>query len=230
MSNIQTNLPAASETNTEENSTLPSGIVRNISFSNIRATVAKPQPLTGSEFISNYNPGEMFSCITLNAYDEGFLENITFDNVHVTFPGGGTAEQAAVRDVPKVAGEYYTMGVPPSYALFARNVRGLTLQNVRFEIAASDLRPAVVFDHLSDAAVNGLSVQGDPGAESALRFIGTQDVLLSAARLLKPSPVFLQVEGASNAGIMLDGGDVSKAGTPVAFKGGALEGAVKVRG
>ena len=230
MSNIQTNLPAASETNTEENSTLPSGIVRNISFSNIRATVAKPQPLTGSEFISNYNPGEMFSCITLNAYDEGFLENITFDNVHVTFPGGGTAEQAAVRDVPKVAGEYYTMGVPPSYALFARNVRGLTLQNVRFEIAASDLRPAVVFDHLSDAAVNGLSVQGDPGAESALRFIGTQDVLLSAARLLKPSPVFLQVEGAGNAGITLDGGDVSKAGTPVAFKGGALEGAVKVRG
>ncbi len=225
----QTNLPSSSETNTEENSALPPGIVRNISFTGIRATVAKPQPLTGSEFVSTYNPGEIFSGITLNAYDEGFLENIVFDNVQVTFPGGGTAEQAAVRDVPKVAGEYYTMGVPPSYGLFARNVRGLTLQNVRLEIAASDLRPAVVFDHVSDAAVNGLNVQGDSGAESALRFIGSQDVLLSATRLLKPAPVFLQVEGTDNSGITLDGGDVSKATTPVAFKSGAAESSVKLR-
>lgn len=230
LANTQTNLPSASETNTGEDSSLPPGIVRNISFSNIRATVAKPLPLTDAEFSSTYNPGEIFSGITLNAYDEAFLDNINFDNVHVTFPGGGTAEQAAVREVPKVAGEYYTMGVPPSYALFARNVRGLTLQNVRFELAAADLRPALVFDHVNDAAVNGLSVQGDPGSESALRFIGTRDVLLSAARLLKPAPVFLQVEGAGNEGITLDGGDVSKAATPVAFKNGAAENSVKVRG
>lgn len=225
-----TSVPSASETNTEDDGSLPPGVVRNISFSNIRATVAKPQPLTDSKVISAYNPGEVFSCITLNAYDEGFIENVTFDDVHVTFPGGGTAEQAAVREVPKVAGEYYTMGVPPSYGMFARNVRGLTLQNVRFDIAASDLRPAMVFDHVTDAAVNGLSVQGDAGAESALRFIGTQEVLLSATRLLKPAPVFLQVEGTGNADIILDGGDVSKAGTAVAYKNGAEEGSVKVRG
>jgi polygalacturonase len=229
MANTQTNLPSASETNTEEDSSVPPGIVRNISFSNIRATIAKPLPLTDSEVVSGYNPGEVFSGITLNAYDEGFLENINFDNVHVTFPGGGTAEQAAVRDVPKVAGEYYTMGVPPSYALFARNVRGLTLQNVRFEISASDLRPAMVFDHVSDAAVNGFSVQGDPGAESVLRFIESKDVLLSAARLLKPAPIFLQVEGPTNEGITLDGGDLSKAAAPVAFKNGAVDNSVKVR-
>lgn len=228
--NTQTNLPSASETNTEEDNSLPQGVVRNISFSNIRATVAKPLPLTDAEYISKYNPGEVFSCITLNAYDESFLENISFSNVHVTFPGGGTAEQAAVREVPKVAGEYYSMGIPPSYALFARNVRGLTLDNVRFEIAASDLRPALVFDHVRDAAVNGLSVQGDAGAESVLRFIESQDVFLGAARLLNAAPVFLQVEGADNAGIIIDGGDISKATIPVAFKNGAMENAVKLRG
>lgn len=229
ISNTQTNLTSASETNTEEDKSLPPGVVRNVSFSNIRATVAKPLPLTDAEYISTYNPGEVFSCITLNAYDENFLENISFSNVHVTFPGGGTAEQAAVRDVPKVAGEYYTMGVPPAYALFARNVRGLTLDNTRFEMATPDLRPAIVFDHVVDAAVNGLSVQGLQDAESSLRFIESRDVLLGSPRLLKPAAVFLQVEGAANENIIIDGGDISKAATPVAFKNGADEKAVKVR-
>jgi polygalacturonase len=223
-------LPSASETNVAEDPSVAPGIVRNITFSNIRATVGKPGPLVDAEFQSNYNPGEVFSGITLNAYDDNYLENINFDNVHITFPGGGTAEQAAVREVPKVAGEYYTMGVPPAYALFARNVRGLTLQNVRFEIAASDLRPAVVFDHVNDAAVNGFSVQGDGGAESVLRFIESQDVLLSAIRVLKSGAVFLQVEGAANENITIDGGDLSKAVTPVVFKNGAEEKAVKLHG
>ena len=115
---VSTNQPASSESNTEADAQLPPGVVRNISFHGIRATVTKPLPLTGSEFVSTYNPGEIFSCITLNGFDDGVLENITFDDVHITFPGGGTAEQGAVRAVPKVAGEYYSMGVPPACGLF----------------------------------------------------------------------------------------------------------------
>lgn len=225
----QTNLPSASETNTEDDKSLPSGVVRNISFSNIRATIAKPLPLTDAEYVSTYNPGEVFSCITLNAYDENFLENISFSNVHCTFPGGGAAEQAAVRDVPKVAGEYYSMGVPPAYALFARNVRGLTLENVRFELAAADLRPALVLDHVRDVAAIGLSVAGARDAESALRVINSQDALLTAARLLTPAAVFLQAEGSASANISVDGGDISKAAVPVTFLNGATEKSVKLR-
>src|SRR5581483_9499395 len=120
---------------------------------------SKPVQLADVDFTSNYNPGEVFSCMVLNGMGDAYLENISFSDVHVTFPGGGTVEQGAVRDVPKVAGEYYAIGVPPAYALYARNVRGLTLHNVRFEMADADLRPAVVFDHVTDAAVNGMSVQ-----------------------------------------------------------------------
>ena len=204
-------------------------IIRNIVFSGIRATVVKPFPLPESEWPSGYNPGEVYSCIGLNAIDGNFIENIVFDDVHVTFPGGGTAEQAAVRDVPKVVGEYYAVGVFPSYALYARNVRGLTLNNVRFDLAAPDLRPAVVFDHVEDAAVSGLNVQGVKDAESALRFIDSKDVLMNATRLLTPTPVFLQVEGSDNANIIVDGGDLSKAAIPVTFKNGATKAAVKLR-
>jgi hypothetical protein len=207
----------------------PPGIVRNISFHGIHATVAKPVPLPDVDFASAYNPGEMFSCIILNGMGEGYLENISFHDVHVRFPGGGTREHAAVRDVPKVAGEYYEIGVPPSYGLFARNVRGLTLANVRFELAAPDARPAMIFDRVEDAAVNGWSAQGDRDAESLARFIDTRDVLVSASRALTPAAVFLRVEGARSQAITIDGGDLSKAAEPVRFAAGADRNSVKVR-
>jgi hypothetical protein len=206
----------------------PPGIVRNISFNGIHAMVVVPVQLEDVPFFSGYRPGEVKSCMSVNCV-EGVLENITFNDVHVTFPGGGTAEEAANRDVPKVAGEYFETGVLPSYALFARNVRGLTLSNVRFEVAGAEARPAVVFDHVNDVAVNGFSVQGTKEAESSLRLIDSTDVLMSATRLVAPSAVFLQVEGAASQGIVIDGGDLSKAAKPVVFKADASQQSVKMR-
>jgi hypothetical protein len=204
------------------------GIVRNISFRGIRATVSVPVQLPDMPFDGGYNPGEIKSCIGLSGVG-AYLDNISFDDVQVTFPGGGTAQEGAVRDVPKVVGEYYAAGVFPAYALYARNVRGLTLNNVRFEAAGAELRPAVVFDHVEDAAVNGLSVAADPQAESVARFIDSGDVLLSAIRVTAPGPVFLRVEGARSHGITIDGGDLSKAASPVSVGAGAALSSVKVR-
>jgi len=219
-----------------ENSTLPAqpeapkppGIVRNISFNGIHATVVVPVPLSDVPFFSGYRPAEVKSCMSLNCV-EGTLEKISFNDVHVTFPGGGSLEEAAVRDVPRVAGEYFETGVLPAYALFVRNVRALTLTNVRFEVAGSEARPAMIFDHVNDAAVNGFCVQGTEEAESVLRFIDTSDVLLSASRLLTPAAVFLEAEGASSQAITIDGGDLSKAAKSVRFQAGAPEGSVRIR-
>ena len=149
--------------------------------------------------------------------------------MHVIYEGGGTKEEAALRDVPQVAGEYFQIGPRPAYGLYARNVRGLTLHNVRFEVTKPDLRPAVIFDHVSDAAVNGFAAQGHADAESWLRFIATRDVLVTAARLLTPAAVALRVEGAESAGITIDGGDLAKAAKPLEFASGATADAVKLR-
>ncbi len=205
-------------------------MARNISFSNIHGTVTtNPGPLPDYPFKSSYRPGEGHSCITLNCVGESILENISFDNVHLTFGGNGTAEDAARRDLPQIAGEYFMLGPMPAYGLYARNARGLTLQNVRFQVSQPDLRPALIFDHVEDAAINGLSVQANREAESALRFIDCKQALLTAARILTPAAVFLQLEGAANDGITIDGGDLSKAASPLAFKNGAVEQAVKLR-
>lgn len=205
------------------------GFVRNIKFSGIRAqVVAEGRQFPDMPFPQHYRPGETRQCIVLNAIGESFLENISFTDVHVTYGGGGTTEEAQ-RDVPQIAGEYFEIGTPPAYGLFARNVHGLMLSGARFETRRPDLRPAVVFDGVEDVAINGLSVEGNKDAESVLRFIQTHDALLSATRLLTPAANFLQVEGAASGAITVDGGSLSKAVKILTFKNGAAKEAVRLR-
>ncbi len=205
-------------------------IVRNISFSNIHGTVTtNPPQLRDATVTSNYNLGERHSCIALSGVGGSILENISFDNIHLTFGGGGTAEDAARRDLPQIAGEYFMLGPMPAYGFYARNARAITLQNIRFQLSQPDLRPALILDNVEDVAIHGLSAQGNASAESLLRFIDAKDVLLTATRVLTPAATFLQIEGGDNDRITIDGGDLSRATASLAFRNGATAKAVKLR-
>ena len=87
----------------------------------------------------------------------------------------------------------------------------------------------MIFDKVTDATVSGLNVDGNSSAESAVRLINSKDVLMTAPRLLSPAPVFLQVEGASNESITVDGGDISKAKKGLVLKSDASDRAVRMR-
>ncbi len=205
--------------------------VRNISFSHIHGTVTTnpKSPLSESTLNVGSRPGEAHSAIVLNSVNDSILENISFNDIHLVFGGGGTAEEGARRDVPKVFGEYFTLGPIPAYGLYARNARGITLQNVRFQVSTPDLRPAVILDHVEDIVFNSFNVEGNKEAESVMRFIDSKQALITAARVLTASSTFLQLEGDSNDGIIVEGGDLSKAASAVAYKSGATEKAVKLR-
>jgi hypothetical protein len=226
---ISIGLDSRSRRATDSSEPRPRGIVRNIAFHGIRATVlASGRQHNDLPFPSSFRPGETRTCIVLNAVGEDYLEKISFDDVHVTYEGGGTADEARA-EVPAIAGEYFEIGTPPAYGLYARNVRGLTLHNMRLQATAQDLRPAIIFDHVMDAAVNGLGADGNPQAECILRFRDSQDVLLTAPRVLTPAAAFLRVEGAASQGITIDGGALSKAAKPLSFASDARENAVKLR-
>ena len=221
------------QNSTTQNASKP--FIRNIVFNAIRATVvAKPVDHPDIHFGVTVREGEKNSCITLNAMGDYYLENISFTDVHVKYAGGGTAAQAAKRDVPKVAAEYFGVwdpapGGPPAYGLYARNVRGLSLQNVRLEYEETDERPAIIFDNVEDASIIGLKVKGGDQSE-LMRFINSKDILLTATKLLSPSAIFLLVEGSLSRDITIDGGDIQKAKQPFVADKGALETSVKLRG
>lgn len=207
---ISINLSNRARRNTPAGDAAQRGYVRNIAFRGIRASVvSEGRQFEDIPFKQNYRPGETRQCIVLNGIGDAFMNDIVFDDVRVTYGGGGTAEEAAV-EPPEVAGEYFEIGTPPAYGLFARNVRGLQLNNVRFDVEKPDLRPAVVLDHVSDAAISGITAQGNAAAKSVLRVVEGTDVLISSPRLLESAAVFLRVEGGGNS-VKLEGGDVSRA-------------------
>jgi hypothetical protein len=225
-SNLSPEDPSSSERAGE----MRPAVVRNISFSNISGTVVSaPGRLPDTTIASRPYHGEALSCITLSSADDAVMENVSLTNIHLVFGGGGTKEDGARRNLPQSGGEYFTLGTMPAYGLYARGVRGLTLQNLRFQFDTPDLRPAAIFDRVVDAAIDGLNVQAHPSAEAALRFIESEDILLSASRLLTRTQNFLQIEGAKTKGIVVDGGDISKANVPVIFGEGATATMVKVR-
>jgi hypothetical protein len=110
----------------------------------------------------------------------------------------------------------------------ARNVKGLTLQNVRLEYDEPDARPAVILDNVQDVTINGLSAKGSEGTE-LLRIINSKDILLTATRVLTPALAFLRVGGAKSNNIIVDGGALSNAGKPVVFENDAIKESVTLR-
>ena len=121
------------------------------------------------------------------------------------------------------------MGSMPAYGLYARNVHGITMQNIRFQVRTPHLRPALIFDHVEDAAINGFSVQANPQAESLVRFIDSRQTPFTAVRVLGQAAVFLQLEGAENEAITIDGGDWRSPPLPSHCEHGATENSVKIR-
>jgi polygalacturonase len=213
----------------EGESTTPA-VLRNISFSNIHGNVTtNPGQIDEAKVTSNANAGEKHSAIVFNCVGGATMENVSMSDVHLTFGGGGTADDAARRELPEFAGEYFMLGPIPAYGIYARGVRGLTLQNIRLQTATQDLRPAVVFDRVTDASISGLSVMADAEAESALRFISSKQVLVTAPRLLDSTKVFLSLEGSGNEHIVIDGGDISPAAQPIVVRDGAAKESAKFR-
>ena len=223
--------PSNNNSNNDSQSTTKP-FIRNISFNAIRATVvAVGVNHPDIHFGISVREGEKNSCITLNAMGEYYLENISFTDVHVKYAGGGTAAQAA-KVVPNVAAEYFGVwdpapGGPPAYGMYARNVKGLTLQNVRFEYDEPDARPAVIFDNVEDASVSNLSIKGNPDSET-LRLINSKDILLAGTRLLTPTAVFLLAEGSASRNITVGGGDIQKAKQSLFIDKGAGKTAVRI--
>ena len=208
----------------------PWGGMRNISFSHIRASVPDEARLKRDN--PDAYPGEERQCISVCGIPDHPVENVSFSDIQVTFPGGGTKDEAAKRDMPELADqypEYFMWGVLPAYGLYARHVRGLSLDNVRFDLASTDLRPAVILDDAADIDVRGFRARGFAGAESLLRFRSTRDAFVQGCRTLGEIAAFLRVEGKDSRGVVLSGNDASGVGARVETTDGAEPSAISSR-
>ncbi len=198
----------------------PIGTFRNVLISNIRARVAQKAKSQGR---SRARKSEERSCISITGVPGHNIEGITLNNIHITYPGGGTHGEAARRKIPEMKyeyPEYFMFGILPTYGLYARHVRGLTLQNVRFDLAGPDLRPAVICDDVEDLEISGFCAQGNRKADCLIRLDQTRQAFIHGCRPLSYVETFLRVEGQRSQGITLIGNELSKAKSVVKIGGG----------
>lgn len=86
------------------------------------------------------------------------VEDVSFSNVHVRSAGGGSAADAAraIPERPASSLEPSFMGAFPAHGLFVRHARNISLRDVSFDVEAADARPAILFDDVQGAMVDGL--------------------------------------------------------------------------
>jgi len=87
-----------------------------------------------------------------------YVENVSIRDMMVTCTGGGTKKHAD-RAVPERERSYPENrmygSTLPAYGFYIRHARGITLENVQFELKTEDARPAVTLDDAHDVLLRG---------------------------------------------------------------------------
>ena len=90
------------------------------------------------------------------------IENISFENVTITFPGRGPVE-AVDPEVPEDIARYpeqFFFGLLPSWGFYLRHVNGISFKNVRIQTENQDPRAPVVLDDVLNNNPGGLYING----------------------------------------------------------------------
>ena len=95
-----------------------------------------------------------------NGLHTGYITNIVFNDVHVLVKGGNLAADTANLAPELGVGQYNVsnLKVQPSYGMWARHVKGLTIKNSSFNYEKRDSRYAIFLDDVIGAKLSAIKV------------------------------------------------------------------------
>ena len=143
------------------------GYLRNITLSNIKVEVPATKADAGYSYEGpiedlprNISPSGIVGIPELP------IENITLKNIEIIYPGGGNKlyayrgtsdeELDSIPEMKDVYPEFSQFKELPSWGLFIRHAKGITLDNVRLVAGAKDYRPAIVADDVDGLVIKNL--------------------------------------------------------------------------
>lgn len=159
------------------------------------------------------------------------IENVTLNNIHLGFDGGGVREDAS-RQIPEKPTSYpeSTMfGTLGAYGFFCRHVKGLKFHNLQLETAAADRRHAIVFDDVNEAVLDGLEAPFTAGAAGMIRCTNSQNVFIRNCQPPNDTELFLDLRGSQTDKILLISNDLSRVKDIADFAENAPESALSLR-
>ncbi|MBF9014256.1 MULTISPECIES: glycoside hydrolase family 28 protein [unclassified Oceanispirochaeta] len=140
---------------------MAAGVIKDIMFSDmiIHASAGPVQPwdlhqYTDEEINDFLLRPDRNSTIFLHGHKNGKLENLTFCNLKIDYPGGGIAESSPFEDLVDMheidihSHGYWTddktiWGIPIASAFYARHVRSIDLSDVAISFRVPEQRPGI---------------------------------------------------------------------------------------
>ena len=77
------------------------------------------------------------------------VEDVTLENVKITYPGGGTTEDAARTDVPEDVARYpeqFFFGTLPAWGAYIRHAKDIKFKNVELTTRSDDARKKIFLE------------------------------------------------------------------------------------
>lgn len=120
----------------------------------------KPGNTVGRVTVSGLTATGVYrSAFSVESWADMPVTNVVIRNAQIEFAGGGTAAQAQ----QPVKGPGVDARPLPAWGLYARNVQKLTLEDVRFSLAADDFRPVISADRVERLNLDGFKFTRVPG-------------------------------------------------------------------
>jgi len=140
------------------------------------------------------------------------VKNISLDNIHITFQGGGTQElvNREIPEVPEDYPEYSMFGKLPAYGFYCRHAENLTFNNVELDFTEPDVRPAIVCDDITGLELYKIKaiLTGD---EPLVQCKDVKNMFVQSCIAPQGIETFLHVGGTKSGHITLLGNDLSGA-------------------
>lgn len=156
------------------------------------------------------------------------VRHVTLENLDFTMTGGGRFTGLAVPEHEAKYPEATMFGELPAWALYARHVEGLVVRNLRASFREATDRPAIVFNDVLDADLDGFQPETVARENPVLWFHDVLHAMIRGARVRTRVPMFLRVSGRASGEIMLFGNDLRMAERLAETTGDAPAGVVRV--
>ena len=125
----------------------------------------KPGNLAGGITISGLEATGVYrSALSAESWSDAPITNVVLRNAHIEFSGGGQAKT----NQSAVVAPHVDVRPLPAWAVYARNVQHLTLEDVRFSLANDDARPVIQADMVTRLSVDAVRFTQVTGGRSPL--------------------------------------------------------------
>jgi hypothetical protein len=141
---------------------------------------------------------------SITGIEEQPVKHVVLENISIQYEGGGTADlvNRKIPELDEKYPEFQMFGQLPSYGFFIRHVKGIRLTGIDLDYERTEMRPAFVFDDVSDLTMSRVNGQLDPNAKAFMVMERVQNALVSGYRPKSPVGVFVAVESSEGISIV----------------------------